>query len=37
MALTTEKANKMKKSLYDMMDGLDPSGRNTEYYKSLFE
>lgn len=37
MALDKKKADAIKKVVYDLMDGLDPTGMNTEYYKSVFE
>lgn len=37
MAFTKAKADKMLNVLYTVMDDLDPSGRNTTYYKKLFQ
>lgn len=37
MALDKKKADEIKKLVYKVMDGMDPTGRNTEYYKKAFE
>ena len=37
MALDDKKAKAIKKMVYDVFDRLDPTGKNTEYYKKKFE
>lgn len=37
MAITKEKRKKMEKLIYDTFSALDPSGVNTEKYKSMFK
>ena len=37
MALSDKKAKAIKKMVYETFDRLDPSGKNTEYYKKKFD
>lgn len=37
MAISKKKMDKMKNYIYDLMDTLDPTGTNTQYYKEMFD